>query len=65
MARNGDERGAWLRESRQQSATHAIEKSPQFRASMERFSERAGERLSAIFGALFTAGAEQMRWRRF
>ena len=31
----------------QQSATHAIEKTPQFRASMERFAERAGERLSA------------------
>ena len=55
MAREGKDRGDWLREGRQTSATHAIEKTPQFRASMERFAERAGERLSATFGAAFTA----------
>ena len=60
MARapNG-ERGNWLREGKQPSATHAIEKMPQFRASLERFAERAGERLSAAFGALFTRGASR------
>ena len=61
MARAGGERGNWLREGKTQSATHAIEKTPQFRASLERFAERAGERLSAAFGALFTAGLERTR----
>jgi flagellar motor switch protein FliM len=61
MARAGGERGNWLREGKPPSATHAIEKTPQFRASMERFAERAGERLSAAFGALFTAGMERTR----
>ena len=58
MARAG---GGWLREGKQPSATHAIEKTPQFRAAMARFAERAGERLSATFGALFTAAAEPSR----
>src|SRR5271170_5096789 len=61
MARAGGERGNWLREGRPPSATHAIEKTPQFRASMERFAERAGERLSTAFGALFTAGMKATR----
>jgi flagellar motor switch protein FliM len=61
MARTGGDRGGWLRESRQQSATHPVEKTPQFRASMARFAERAGERLGANFGAPFTAASEQTR----
>ena len=60
MARSSD-RGSWLRESRQVNSTHPVEKTPQFRASMARFSERAGERLGATFGALFTAGNEPSR----
>jgi flagellar motor switch protein FliM len=60
MARSSD-RGSWLREKPQVNATHPIEKTPQFRASMARFSERAGERLGAAFGALFTAGGETAR----
>ena len=56
MARVGGDRGNWLREGKSPSATHTIEKTPQFRASMERFAERAGERLSEAFGPLFTAG---------
>ncbi len=61
MARVGGERGGWLREGRQPSATHPIEKTPQFRASFARFAERAGERLSATFGAIFTAQNEPAR----
>ena len=61
MARTGGDRGSWLRESRQVNSTHPIEKTPQFRASMTRFAERAGERLGATFGALFTAAAEPSR----
>ena len=61
MARTGGDRGNWLRESRQVNSTHPIEKTPQFRASMARFSERAGERLGATFGALFSAAAEPSR----
>jgi flagellar motor switch protein FliM len=61
MARSGGERGNWLREGKPASATHAIERTPQFRASLERFAERAGERLSAGFGALFTAGLDRTR----
>jgi flagellar motor switch protein FliM len=38
-----------------------VEKTPQFRASMARFAERAGERLTGGFGALFTAGMEPTR----
>ncbi len=60
MARSSD-RGSWLRESRQVNSTHPIEKTPQFRASMARFSERVGERLGATFGALFSAGNEPSR----
>lgn len=60
MARSSD-RGSWLRESRQVNSTHPIEKTPQFRASMARFAERAGERLGATFGALFTAGNDTSR----
>jgi flagellar motor switch protein FliM len=58
MAKTG---GGWLREGKAPSATHAIEKTPQFRASMSRFAERAGERLGAGFGALFTAANETTR----
>jgi flagellar motor switch protein FliM len=61
MARTGGDRGSWLRETKQVNSTHAIEKTPQFRASMARFSERAGERLGATFGAPFSAGAEPSR----
>jgi flagellar motor switch protein FliM len=61
MARSGGERGNWMREGKAPSAIHAIEKTPQFRASLERFAERAGERLSAAFGALFTAGMQATR----
>ena len=61
MARNGGERGNWLRESRQPNPTHAIEKTPQFRSSLERFADRAGERLGQTFGALFTAAIEETR----
>ena len=61
MARTGGDRGDWLRDGKQPSATHAIEKTPQFRSSLERFAERAGERLSAAFGAPFTAGMEPTR----
>jgi flagellar motor switch protein FliM len=50
-----------LRDSKPPSSTHAIEKTPQFRASLERFAERAGERLSATFGALFTAAVDPVR----
>ncbi len=61
MARTGGDRGSWLRESRQVNPTHPIEKTPQFRASMTRFTERAGERLGAAFGALFSGAAEPTR----
>jgi flagellar motor switch protein FliM len=61
MAGPANERGAWLREGRPQSATHAIEKSAPFRAAMERFAERAGERMSQTFGAPFTAAPERTR----
>ena len=61
MARPGGDGGKWLREGRGPTTTHPIEKTPQFRASLERFAERAGERLSAAFGALFTAGMEKTR----
>jgi flagellar motor switch protein FliM len=61
MARAGGDRGNWLREGKSPSATHTIEKTPQFRASMERFAERAGERLSTTFGAMFTPGLEAIR----
>ena len=58
MARTAASAAAGCAKGKPQSATHAIEKTPQFRASMARFAERAGERLSATFGALFTADAE-------
>ncbi len=61
MARTGGDRGNWLREGKQESATHPIEKSPQFRASIGRFADRAGERMSATFGGLFTAATEAPR----
>src|SRR5436305_1943762 len=61
MARTGGERGGWLREGKQESATHAIEKSAQYRAAMARFADRAGERLTAIFGAAFAATISQSR----
>jgi len=61
MARtSGGRGGEWLREGKQ-NASHAVEKTPQFRASIERFSERAAERLSATFGAMFTAAIEETR----
>ena len=61
MARtNGGRGGEWLRENRQ-SASHAVEKTPQFRASMDRFGERAAERLSATLGALFSADVAEGR----
>ena len=61
MARSGGERGDWLREGRQPSATHPIEKTPQFRSSMARFAERAGDQLSKAFGALFSAINQDQR----
>jgi flagellar motor switch protein FliM len=61
MPRPDGDRQNWLREGRQQSATHAVEKTPQFRSSLERFADRVGERLSAAFGALFTAAIEPTR----
>jgi flagellar motor switch protein FliM len=62
MARNGEERGgAWLKEGKPQSANHGIEKTPQFRSSLERFAERAAEKLGATFGALFSAHMEKTR----
>jgi flagellar motor switch protein FliM len=61
MARVGTERGNWMREGKPVSATHAIQKTPQFRSSLERFAERAGERLSTTFGGLFNAGLEATR----
>ncbi len=62
MARDRDDKGgAWLREGRQASAHHGIEKTPQFRASLERFAERAPEKLGATFGALFSANTEKTR----
>ena len=64
MARAEGDGGKWLREGRPQNANHPIEKTPQFRASLERFAERAGERLSATFGALFTAAMEKTRTAR-
>ena len=62
MARERDERGgAWLKESKPPSANHAIEKTPQFRSSLERFAERASEKLGVTFGALFSAEQEKTR----
>src|SRR5579863_6466717 len=61
MARMGSERGGWLREKKPVNSTHPIEKTPQFRASLARFAERAGERLGATYGALFTAANEETR----
>ena len=61
MARIGGDRGNWLREGKQESATHAIEKSPQFRASIGRFADRIGERMAATFGGQFTAAIEESR----
>ena len=62
MARDRDDKGAaWLREGRPPSANHGVEKTPQFRASLERFAERAAEKLGATFGALFSAGMEKTR----
>jgi flagellar motor switch protein FliM len=62
MARDCDDKGgAWLREGRQPSANHGVEKTPQFRTSLERFAERAAEKLGATFGALFSAGMEKTR----
>ena len=62
MARDRDDKGAaWLREGRQPSVNHGVEKTPQFRASLERFAERAAEKLGATFGALFSAGMEKTR----
>ena len=61
MAKPGERGGAWLREGRQQNASHAVEKAPQFRSSMERFAERCAERLSATFAALFSVAMEEMR----
>jgi flagellar motor switch protein FliM len=61
MTRTNGDRGGWLREGKQQSVEHAVQKTPQFRTSMERFAERAGERLSASFGALFSAAIEETR----
>src|SRR4051812_8588354 len=61
MTRTNGDRGGWLREGKQPSVEHAVEKTPQFRASMERFAERAGERLSASFGGLFSASLEDTR----
>jgi flagellar motor switch protein FliM len=61
MARtNGGRGGEWLRDSKQ-NASHAVEKAPQFRASMDRFGERVAERLSATFGALFSAAVAETR----
>jgi flagellar motor switch protein FliM len=57
---SGGRGGEWLRESKQ-NASHAVEKTPQFRASMDRFGERVAERLSTTFGALFSAAAEETR----
>ena len=61
MARIGGARGGWLRESKQPSSTHPVEKTPQFRASMERFVERASERMTQSFGAQFNAESEASR----
>jgi flagellar motor switch protein FliM len=61
MARTGGDRGNWLREGKQENATHAIEKSPQFRASLGRFADHAGERMAATFGGLFTATTQGSR----
>jgi flagellar motor switch protein FliM len=61
MARAEGDGGKWLSKGRSQNANHPIEKTPQFRASLERFAERAGERLTATFGALFTAAMEKTR----
>lgn len=61
MAQMGGDRGNWLREGKQESANHGIEKSPQFRASIARFADRAGERMSTTFGGLFTAAKEGTR----
>ena len=61
MTRTNSDGGKWLREAKQESAEHAIEKTPQFRASMARFAERAGERLSASFGAPFSAATDATR----
>jgi flagellar motor switch protein FliM len=61
MARtNGGRGGEWLRDNKQ-SASHALDKAPQFRASMDRFGERVAERLSTTFGALFSAAVEEAR----
>lgn len=40
----------WLRDTKLEHPGPAIEKMPQFRDSLERFSENAGEALAAIFG---------------
>lgn len=62
MARDPDDKGAgWLREGRPPSANHGVEKTPQFRSSLDRFAERAAEKLGATFGALFSAGMEKPR----
>ena len=62
MAKNRDDKGgAWLREGRPQSADHGVEKTPQFRSSLERFAERAAEKLAASFGGLYTANMEKTR----
>jgi len=60
MAKEGN-RGDWLREGRGGAATHAIEKTPQFRASMERFAERAADQLGKTFGGLFVVAADGNR----
>jgi flagellar motor switch protein FliM len=62
MARDRDDKGgAWLKEGRPQATNHGVEKTPQFRSSLERFAERAAEKLGATFGALFSANIEKTR----
>jgi flagellar motor switch protein FliM len=62
MAKDRDDKGgAWLKEGRPQSANHGVEKTPQFRSSLDRFAERAAEKLGATFGALFSAETEKTR----
>src|SRR3954468_5941576 len=61
MARtSGGGGGEWLRDNKQ-NVSHAGEKTPQFRAAIERFGERVAERLSNTFGAQFSAGVEEAR----
>ncbi len=57
----GKKSQGWLREGSAAPASHPVEKTPQFRASLDRLTDRAGDQLTQRFGPLFTSAREGLR----